>query len=269
MESLLNMLKNMGSQLIELLVPLGIAVAILLGGWMLARVLSSIVGKILTRLQVDRLAEKLNQLEIFLKYKVVIKPVIILKKFIYWIIMLIAIMATADHLGLEQVSSLVDSFIQFLPELLKALLIFLAGIYGASLAKNLIGSACRSFGIKAWNAISSAAFFVLLIIIFISTLKQLDLETELLSNIVLLVIGGICLAFAIAYGFAARNTLASILTAFYSKNAYTVGQIIEVDGHKGTIIEMNQLTFTLDTGTTHVVFPLNRLMNDKIVVFKE
>ena len=117
------------------LIPVGKALLILIGGWIFARLLSSLIAKILTRLQLDRLAEKLNQLEIFLKYKIVIKPVAIIKKVVYWVIMLITIMAAADFLGLDQVSSLIDDLVKFIPELLKALLILLAGIYGASLNK--------------------------------------------------------------------------------------------------------------------------------------
>ncbi len=255
------------NQLGELVIPFGLFVLILIIGWIAAKLLTSVLRRILKKLKIDRIAEPLNRTELLSKYKIQIKPSVVLAKFIFWLIMLVTLVAAANYLQLDQISALVMQFIAFLPELLKALTILLAGIYIASLIKNVVGSACKSFGIKSWNAISSVVFSLLLIIIFITTLEQLNLETALIADIVRIVVAGAMLAFAIAYGMAAKNVLASILSGFYSKNKYAPGQVIEVDGMKGTIIAMDGINFTLDMGEKKVVLPLNRLVNEAVVVY--
>jgi small-conductance mechanosensitive channel len=257
------------NQLANMAIQLGTGLLILLIGWLIARLLSGLLARLLNRLGAQRLADRLNEIELLQKYKLEIKPVVLLRKFLFWIIMLITFMAAADQLGLGQVSELINQFIAFLPELLKAVVILLAGLYVASLVKNLVGSACRSFGIKSWNAIGNLVFFLLLVVVFISTLKQLQLETELLGDIIRILLGGVALAFGLAYGLAARNFLASLLTGFYSKNKYQIGQVIEIDGLKGPITDIDSMSITLDLGKELVVLPLNRLMNEAVKVGKE
>ncbi|GAB4415627.1 MAG: hypothetical protein OHK0039_24410 [Bacteroidia bacterium] len=243
------------------------AIVLLLLGWILAKLISGLVDRLLRRLQVDKLADRLNQTKTFQEANLKIQPVKIIKQFLYWIILLIFILSAAETLELDIATEQVGALIAYLPKLITALFILGLGFYMADALKDLVGNACKSLGIPAWKVISAAVFYLLLLVVVVTALNQAGIDTEIITSNVSVILGGVLLAFAIAYGFAARNILGSILASFYSRGNFEVGQVIEVDGYKGEIIKMDQVSFTLDTGTVHIVFPLSRLTQDRVVIY--
>ena len=105
--------------------------------------------------------------------------------------------------------------------------------------------------------------------IIITSLNQAGINTDIITSNIYIILGGVFLAFAIAYGFAARNVLSSILTSFYTRGNFEVGQVISIDNFKGQIVKMTNVSLTLFTGKEYVVFPLSRLINDKVIIHQE
>ena len=119
--------------------------------------------------------------------------------------------------------------------------------------------------------IARPTYFIIPVLIFgiivaVTALSQAGINTDIITSNFSIILGGIVLAFAIAYGFAARNVLSSILTSFYSKNSYQMRQVIELDGYKGEIVKMDSVSITIDTGEKLVVFPLSRLIKDTVII---
>jgi len=259
-------LKSVFNQIMGVLPKLAGALVLLLLGWVIAKLVSAIIARILKRIGLDKLADKLNQTEMFQEAKLTIRPVIIIKQFLYWTLMLIFVLSAAETLELHIVTQQISALIQYLPQLLTSLVILTLGFYLANAVKDMVAKACESFGIPSGKIISSIVFYILFIAIAVTALNQAGINTDVITSNLTLIIGGVVLAFAIAYGFAARNVLSSILTSFYSKGNFYVGQQIEIDSYKGTIIRMDSVSFTLDIGGSLIVFPLNRLLNDKVII---
>lgn len=259
-------LKLLAEHVLPGMLAFGKAMAILLIGWIVARFVSKGVYKLFKKIGVDKLGEKLNNLDALRQFKIKLDLPKILSKTLYWLIMLVVIMMMVETLNMPVLSAMIGDFIAYIPDLFKSVAFFLLGLFVASMVQNVVASACKSFGIKAWKAIGSVVFFILMISIALSALNQARVDTEMLKIVFTLLIGGAALAFSLAYGLAAKNVLASLLTSFYQKSTFTIGQTIEVDGHKGEIVELNQVSAVLKTETGKVVIPRNRLLNDTVVV---
>lgn len=262
-------LQKVAGDILGILPNLAGALVLLLIGWLLARLVAGVVGRLLAKIGIDKMAERLNQTEALKGSSFKIKPSTILQKFVYWLMMLIFILSATETLQLPAVSAQIAQLIQYMPKLLSALIIFGIGFYASSVVQDAIMSTCRSLGIPGWKVIGGAVFWFILINIGVIALSQAGVETTIINNNLTIVIGGILLAFALAYGFAARNVLASILTSFYSRTTFDVGQIVELDGYKGEIVRIDNVSFTIDTGESWVVFPLNRLMNDTVIIHRQ
>lgn len=244
------------------------AIILLLIGWLIAKIVSKLIGKLLDRIGLDKFAEKLNSTEALKGSSFKIKPAKILTKFVYWLLMLVFILSATETLQLAAVSQQISQLIAYMPRLLSAVIIFGIGFYASSMVQEGIASTCRSLGIPGWRVISGAVFWFILVNIGVIALSQAGVETTIINTNLSIIIGGVLLAFALAYGFAARGVLSSILTSFYSRSTFEVGQVIELDQHKGEIVRIDNVSFTLDTGKTHVVFPLHRLMSDTIIIHR-
>ncbi len=254
--------------LIQTIPNLLTALIVLLLGWLLAKLLSRLTGKALRKIKLDQLADRLNQTDTFREANITVKPVLILEKFVYWTFMFITLLMSTEILGLDLLSAQISALIDYIPDLLTALVILGVGFVMADAVKKLVANTAQSFGIPAWRFLGMLTFMVLMLIVSVTALEMAHIDTQMIRDNWNIILAGLMLAFAIAYGIAARRVLSNVLTSYYSRGNFQPGQKIELDGHVGTIVKMDKISFTIDTGDTFIVFPMDRLLTDTIIIHR-
>ncbi len=256
LDRLLEELKNLTAILPNLLG----ALAVFLIGWLLSKMISRVIKKVLGRMGIDKLAERLNEIEIVYKSNIKIVPSVLLSKIVYFMLMLVVIMAATDVLKMEAVSKLVNDIINYIPSLLTAMLVLAIGILVADAVKNAVQTACNSLAIPAGKVISSVVFYFLFINVLMMALSQAKLETGFIESNISIVLAGVVGAFAIGYGYASRNIVAGLLTSFYHKERVKPGDQIRIDGVEGQVIAIESTSLTIKTEAgREVIVPLHKL----------
>lgn len=245
------------------------ALLVLLMGWIISKIVSKTLLKVFTRINIDRFADKLNETEFATKANLKVKLSTFLAKLIYFVLMLITLMAATDVLGMLVVSQMVSDLISYLPRLLSALVLFVLGIYLAEFVKNVVQAACNSLGIPSGKIIASFVFYLIFLTMTISALAQASIETALITSNLTVILGGVVLAFAIGYGFASKDTMANFLASFYSKNKIKVGDVIHLDGSTGKVIGLDSTSVTLQGDGKTIVIPLRKLTSEKVEIFSD
>ncbi|MDX1905860.1 MAG: hypothetical protein SF053_02430 [Bacteroidia bacterium] len=245
---------------------LGGALLLLLLGWLLARGLSRLAARLVTRLGADRIAQRLNETSALKGAGIQVKPDQLIRQFVYWTLMLIFILSAADTLQLTFVSEQLSALIAYVPQLMTALLILGGGFLLADKVKDVLGTALKSMGVAAWRVISLALFAFLVLLVTVTALDQAGIDTSLLTANISLIIGGIMLAFALAYGYAARDVLTSMLATLYSRHTFQAGLRIEIGGETGIIEKIDNVSCILITSRGKVVIPASRLVTEKVVI---
>ena len=241
----------------DALLTFGTAFAILILGWLLARFISKMIQKLLKAIKIDKLGEKINEIDILEKANVKILPSNVISKLLYYILMLVVITAALEVLSLDQLSQQVTKLIEYIPKLFSATLILIGGLIVANAIKGLLNAAFQSLNIASGKLISGFVFYFIFISVLLSALPQADFQVDFLQDNLTIIIGGIVFAFAIGYGFASRNIMSNLLAALYSKNKFRIGDDIKIEGTRGTIVEMDSTSLTLETSDRRIVFPLN------------
>ena len=237
---------------------------VFLFGYILVQIIGKILKKILNSPSVQASLDKLQDGIGFSKNKLDVAT--LTHKTITNFLLLIVLLTATDILGLDILSKLLSQLVQYIPKLLSAILMFVFGIYFSGLVKKMVATAAKSMGIKAWQMMGNMVFYFLIIAISVSALGQAGVDTGLITANISIIIAGVMLGFAIAYGHSARNVLSGILTAFYSRNHFKLGQIIEIDSIKGTIIGMDNMTLTLDSEGKTIMLPIHKLLNEKVII---
>jgi small-conductance mechanosensitive channel len=243
------------------------AIIVLLVGWVVSKLVSKGLKKVFEGLKVDQLGDKLNETEFASKANFKVKLSSFLSSLIYYILMLIFVMAATDVLGMPVVSQMVSDLIAYLPRLLSALVLFVLGIYLAEFVKNIVQATCNALGIPSAKIIANFVFYLIFLTLTISALAQASIETSLITSNLTVILGGVILAFAIGYGFASRDTMANFLASFYSKNKVKVGDFIAIDGSKGKVVAMDSSSITLQGDGKIIVIPLKKLTSEKVEIF--
>lgn len=244
---------------------LGAAILLIVGS-IVSNIVSKILKTALEKSGFDRLGDKLNKIDVIARFGE-LKLSLIVAKVLQYFIMLVFITASTEALGMQVLTDMVASLVNLIPKLIASAILLFAGLMIADALKNTVVNLCNSFKIESAKLLGNIVFFFFFVIALIASLKQAGIETSLLESSFNLIIGGLVLAFAIGYGFASRDGLTNILSNFYSKNKFKEGQVIEVNGVRGTIISFDTTSLTLQTGDTQTILPLNVLQKEKIEVF--
>lgn len=244
------------------------ALAVFLIGWLLAKLVAKILKRFLGVIGIDKLAEKLNKIEVVYNSKIKIVPSTMLSKIVYYLLLFIFVMASTEVLGMKAISDLMTNFMNYIPKLLMAMMVLVIGVVLADMVKKAVLTACESLAIPAAKLISNVAFYFLFLNIIMISLKQADLQTDFIENNISIVLGGVVLAFALGYGIASKGLMASMLSSFYNKEKVMIGQTISIDGTKGKVVKVEGTSITLETEDSHVIIPLSKLMSDKVEIFK-
>jgi len=260
-------LQTFGQKLMGAIPSILGAILILLIGWLFAKLISAGVSRLLKLMKFDALAEKIKFTNFLSKANVNISPSGLIGKFIYWILLLLVVISASDAMGWSAVSNEVSKLLGYLPKLLIAIIFFVVGTYIASFVRDVIKGTTKSLGISTGKLISSVVFYLLFIIVALTSLEQAGVDTTIITSNLLMILGAVLAAAAISYGIASRHLLSNILASFFSRRTFTVGQMIEVDGIKGKIISVNNISIIVQSSDKEkVVIPSHTFITNKVKI---
>ncbi len=242
------------------------ALIILLVGWILNKTIRFVLKKVLRLAKIDQVSEKINDAKLFGDSKVKIDISKILLGFVKWLLTLVFIIAAADIMKLTVISTEIANLLRYLPILLSALVIFMVGLFAAQMIKKALISLFNSMGFGGSKLVSSIVFYLLVIFVTITSLNQAGIDTTIITSNFTLVIGAFLLAFAIAFGLGSREMVGNILSTFYARKSFSVGDKITVNGTKGTIEAIDTIFVTLQTEDGKLVIPIKEVVENRIKV---
>lgn len=243
------------------------ALLVLLIGWLIAKGIRKIVGRILSGLGVDHLAERLNDIDLVQRSGMRIEISSVLAQMVYYILMLGFVIFATDILGVPAITQMVRDLVDYIPALFSAFILFLLGLFLADMIRGIALTACQSMGLPSAKVISTAVFYFLFITVAVSALAQAKINTGFMAMNISIIIGALALAFAIGYGISSRDLLANYLAGGYNRNKIQVGDDIRIIGMRGKVIMMDATSLTLQTDKSEVIIPLSKLATEKVEVF--
>lgn len=188
------------------------ALVILFFGWVLAKLLRAGMLRLLRIVQFQRLAEK-SGLEAFLEQgNVNITLSRLLSDIVYWLVLLIVIVSVSQSLGLEVVARLFTRVINYVPNILAAILVLVFGALIARFINRLIFAYLKRVGVSNALTISTIAEYGVQVFVIFVALEQLQIGTALLISAFQIGFGALALAFAIAFGLGGKERANEILT---------------------------------------------------------
>ena len=243
------------------------AIAILFIGWLFAKIVSGIFGRIFKAIKLDGIGERFNVTSALEKANIKKTPSQVLSKFIYWLILLLVLTTVLETLGWTAVSEKISDLFGYLPKLFIGILFFFVGSYMASFIRDIIKGASESLGLSAGNLFGNIVYYFLMVVVALTALKQAEFNTSLLESNLVLIIGSILLAGSISYGIASRDVLQNILASFFSRKTFKEGQVIEIDGIRGQIIQVSNMSVIIvGDNEEKTVIPANELITKKVKI---
>ena len=278
-EMLFSSLNTFSQTIFNVLPSLIGAMILLLVGWLIAKGISVAIERILQSKTLAGVTERLNRMAMLQHSDVSLDSAQIISRFVYWLILLLFLVAASETLGWTAVSLALNNLISYLPALLSAIVITLIGLYLAQTVRSVIQAALHSLQVGAAKLISNLAFYLIATIVVLTALEQAGVDTSIVTANLTLIIGAIVGAFAISFAIASRHVLENILAAFYGRKNFAVGDKIRLGGNplggtslggtsqdtvEGIIVDIDGVSVVVNTGDAEVVLPAQVLISERI-----
>ncbi|MBE7373536.1 mechanosensitive ion channel family protein [Pseudomonas lopnurensis] len=264
-QSLLSAMSSLWASIAAFIPRLFGALVVVLLGFVVAKLLDTLLSKVLAKIGLDRLMAGTGLTKLLGRAGIRIPVSALIGKVVYWFVLLIFLVSAAESLGLERVSATLDMLTLYVPKVFGAALILLAGVLLAQLLSGLVRGAAEGVGLDYANGLARMAQGLVIIISISVAIGQLEVKTELLNYVIAIVLISVGLAVALALGLGSRELVGQILAGIYVRELYEVGQRVRLADVEGQIEEIGTVKTLLLTDDGELASVANKVLLEQRV----
>lgn len=235
------------------------AFVILLIGWGIGKLIQWLVTRGLRAVHFNQLTEHAGINDVLERADINTGPAIILGIIAYWFVFLIAVNAAVWVLNIPALTGLMSAVILYLPRIFAALLVVVFGAWAASFLGRLTRGSARSAEIDYSDLLGSVIQGFALFFVFAIALDILGLPFPFLTVAFAIIVGGVMLAAAIAFGIGGREYASDIFAGRELRSFYHEGDRLVTEDVEGTVKTIN-LTYTVLNTTRGDITVPNRIL---------
>lgn len=234
-----------------------IALAALVGGLIVGRLASALLGRALGAL--DRRVARVTTSD-----SSVFSPrtISISRAFIFWLVFFLAIALALRILGVGGLSAIANAAITFIPQALVSFAIIAAGHLLGLLASNLLTELNED--IQEDSFAPRLLYGAILTVAVVMGLHHIAIDISFITRLLLILVaiagGGVMLAFALGARPYVENLLAN-----KEMQRFAVGERIRVNGDEGPIVEIHNTGVDIATSEGILTIPAARFADSNVL----
>ena len=188
------------------------AIVILIIGYVVAKILQAVVGRVLRGVGFENWMERGGIRQFFDRAQTNQTPTSIIGKLVFWFVFIIALTMAADALGIPQVSAVLGQLVAYIPSIIAAILILIL----AALLANFVSGIVR--GATGSDILASVARYAIIVYAVFAAVTELGIAVSLTAPTFLILLGAVSLALALAFGLGGREMAQDILRRAYNRS---------------------------------------------------
>ncbi len=212
-DTVLLALSNSLSQFLNFLPKLVGAIVIFVIGLLIASLIKTLVMRVLTMAQLEPFAEKVGLNKILRGIGTSITAQEVLGEIIRWAIIFIFLVPASEVLGLPQLSSLINGLVDYIPNVIVAVVVLMVGAILADILGELVSGTSHAIGASTANLLGAIAKYAVVVFSIMIALSELGIASTIINTLITGFVAMIALAGGLAFGLGGKDTAADILDA--------------------------------------------------------
>ena len=213
LEPLRGFLRSVG----DFLPRLGLALLILLGGWIVAKMARFAIAKGLRAVNFNVLTERAGMDGFLRDGGIPSDTTEIIALLVYWLVILASLVIGFNLLGLTYITDLLGRVILFLPKVMVALLILAFGAYFAKFIGNAVTAYGRNIHLQDADILGRLAQYAIVAFVVLIALDQVNIGGDIVRQTFLIVLAGVVLALALAFGLGGKDWASEMLERWWPR----------------------------------------------------
>jgi Conserved TM helix len=136
----------------------------------------------------------------------------------FWLVILATLIIAFNDLGLTYITDLLGRAVLFAPKLLVAMLLVVFGSYCARFVGNAVHAYCVDARIADADLLGRIVRYVVMTLVVMIALSQVEIGGDIVQRTFLIILGGLMLALALAFGIGGKDWAAALLERWWPQN---------------------------------------------------
>jgi len=205
-------------QIAAFLPRLLLAVFVMVIGWLFAKAIRFAVDKALRAANFNVLTERAGTDNFLRQAGMRGDTTTLFSLFAYWLVILAALIIAFNGLGLTYVTDLLGKTVLYAPKLLVAMLVVIFGSYCARFVGSAVHTYCVDARIPDADMLGRIARYIIMTFVVMIALSQVEVGGDIAQRTFLIILGGIVLALALAFGLGGKDWAASLLERWWPQH---------------------------------------------------
>lgn len=205
-------INNLWAGIIEFLPELIIAILILVVGWIIGAVLGKLIAQIIRSLKIDEALRGTGLEKMVHRAGFKLNSGAFVGGLIKWFIIAAFLIAALDVLGLDQVNNFLQRIVLvFLPQVIVAVLILLAGALIAEVMENVVRASASGAHLRSSSVLGKITKWAIWIFAALAALLELGVAVAFIQTLFTGVVVALALAFGLSFGLGGQEEAARYL----------------------------------------------------------
>lgn len=187
------------------------ALLILIVGWIVAKIIKSIVNGVLKVVHFDTLADKAGISGVLKKGNIKTTVREVVSGLVYWLVMIMVLVMVANALGLPKASDILSNLFAYIPKVIAALLVLVVAMFLASFVSGIVQTVAANAKLPKPDLLAGISRWAIIIFAVTIALAQLGIAAIFVTTTFNIILGGIVLALALAFGLGGKDAAARYL----------------------------------------------------------
>ncbi len=204
-------------QISQFMVNIMLVIVILVIGWVISRVIKSLLVKSLKAVKLDEFSRRIELSNMLEKGGIPYTFSELIGVIFYWLVILVTVMVALNAIGLTIVAELLNTVILYVPNVIAALFILILGMFLAVLMRNIVQTASNNIGLAQSKILSKFVEVLIIVFTVIVALEQLQIAVYVTHTVLSIVLGSIGFGFALAFGLGCKDIVGKFVSEFIEK----------------------------------------------------
>lgn len=193
------------------------ALLVLIIGAFVAKALRRIVIKVLETFRVSAMLKN-TPVEHFVDNSEIGQKVeVIIGSIFYWLVMLIVLHTSVTILGLEPLSAVLNKLLNYLPNIISAILVLFIGTLLAGVVESVVKGSIKTIDGKSSRFLGKIASYLVVSLAVMAAISELGIASEFITIIFVGFIAMLSLGVGLALGLGGQDVVRKALNSWYER----------------------------------------------------
>jgi hypothetical protein len=205
------------AQIGQFLVNVLLVIIILIIGWLISKLIKSVVTKGLRAIKLDELSDRIELETMLEKGGIGYSLSELIGLVCYWLAILVTFMVAINAVGLTIAADLLNKIVLYIPNVVSAVFILILGMFAATVIKNIVLTAANNSGMSQGKVLGKVVEVIIAAFSIFVALEQLKIGIRITQLTIAIILGSLGLGLALAFGLGCRDLAGKFMSEFIDK----------------------------------------------------